>query len=271
MGGEGDRADVAGEGARRPRRRSLSRRGPQSRPRCSPAQPENDAADRGGRDYLRRVRLLRAGLPEPQPDDDAAPANRPAARDGAPARGLAAAADVAGGVRVRLARHLRRRRLVRPRLPTRDRHRPSGQGTAAQGTYRARRASGPRRGQALGRGRGRLARRPAPGRPPGAADEARPRAARARPRQAAVDPARRRRRRLRPLLHQPHLRRLAGRGHGRGFAPRRPTGLDPARCGRQLLRLAVELQRASARRTATRRTRWSSASGSGAGRGRCRS
>ena len=36
-------------------------------------------------DDLRRVRLLRAGLPEPRPDDDAAPADRPAARDGAPA------------------------------------------------------------------------------------------------------------------------------------------------------------------------------------------
>ena len=43
-------------------------------------------------DHLRRVRLLRAGLPEPRPDDDAAPADRPAPRDGAPAGGLAGAA-----------------------------------------------------------------------------------------------------------------------------------------------------------------------------------
>ena len=61
------------------------RRRPQPRPRRPPAQPENDAGDRGVGDDLRRVRLLRAGLPEPQPDDDAAPADRPAARDGAPA------------------------------------------------------------------------------------------------------------------------------------------------------------------------------------------
>ena len=85
VGGEGDRADVAGEAARRPRRRARARRRPQPRPRRPPAQPEDDAADRGVGDDLRRVRLLRAGLPEPQPDDDAAPADRPAAGDGAPA------------------------------------------------------------------------------------------------------------------------------------------------------------------------------------------
>ena len=38
-------------------------------------------------DDLRRVRVLRAGLPEPEPDDDAAPADRPAPRDGPPAAG----------------------------------------------------------------------------------------------------------------------------------------------------------------------------------------
>ena len=41
-------------------------RGPQPRPRRAPAQPEVDAADRGGRRHLRRVRLLRAGLPQPR-------------------------------------------------------------------------------------------------------------------------------------------------------------------------------------------------------------
>ena len=42
---------------------------------------------------LRRVRLLRAGLPQPQPDHDAAPADRAAAGDGAPAGGLPGAAQ----------------------------------------------------------------------------------------------------------------------------------------------------------------------------------
>ena len=47
-------------------------------------------------DDLRRVRLLRAGLPEPRPDHDAAPADRPAPRDGAPAARLAGARGAAG-------------------------------------------------------------------------------------------------------------------------------------------------------------------------------
>ena len=68
------------DGVPRPGRRA------EPRPRRPPAQPEDDAADRGVGDGLRRVRLLRAGLPEPQPDDDAAPADRAAARDGPPAR-----------------------------------------------------------------------------------------------------------------------------------------------------------------------------------------
>ena len=46
-----------------------------------PPQPENDPGDRGGGHHLRRVRLLRAGLPESRPDDDATPADRPAPRD----------------------------------------------------------------------------------------------------------------------------------------------------------------------------------------------
>ena len=43
-------------------------RAAEPRPRRPPAEPEDDAADRGGRDQLRRVRLLRAGLPQPPPD-----------------------------------------------------------------------------------------------------------------------------------------------------------------------------------------------------------
>ena len=91
VGRAGDRADVADQAARRPRRRARARRRPQPRRRRPPAQPEDDAGDRGVRDLLRGVRLLRAGLPEPQPDDDAAPADRPAPRDRPPARRLAAA------------------------------------------------------------------------------------------------------------------------------------------------------------------------------------
>ena len=41
-------------------------RRPQPRSRLPPREPEDDAADRGGRDDLRRVRVLRAGLPEPR-------------------------------------------------------------------------------------------------------------------------------------------------------------------------------------------------------------
>ena len=95
VGAEGDRADVADQAARRSRRRART-------PTCvlsrdaerPPARPQVDAADRGRRQRQRvhRVRLLRAGLPEPRPDDDAAPADRAAPRDGAPARGLAGAA-----------------------------------------------------------------------------------------------------------------------------------------------------------------------------------
>ena len=49
VGEEGDRADVAGEGARRPRRGARAGRRPQSRSRRPPAEPEDDPADRGDR------------------------------------------------------------------------------------------------------------------------------------------------------------------------------------------------------------------------------
>ena len=84
VGREGDRADAPGQAARRSRRRARARGGDQRRPRRPPAQPEDDAGDRGGGRHLRRVRVLRAGLPEPPPDHDAAPADRAAPRDGAP-------------------------------------------------------------------------------------------------------------------------------------------------------------------------------------------
>ncbi len=123
VGDKGDRADVAGEAAGRSRRGALARRRPQPRPDRAPARPEDDAADRGVGDDLRRVRLLRAGLPEPRPDDDAAPADRPAAGDRATAERLGAAGGAARGARLRGARHLRGRRQLPARLSGRDRHR----------------------------------------------------------------------------------------------------------------------------------------------------
>ncbi len=80
-------------------------------------------------------------------------------------------------------------------------------------------------------------------RPAGAADQARRRAAGRGAAEAAGDEPRRSRGRLRPLLHQPDLRRLAGRGAGRGLRPRRPADLDSRRRRRQLLRPALELER----------------------------
>ena len=74
-----------------------------ARPGRAPAQPQVRARDRGGRHAVHRVRLLRAGLPEPRPDDDPAPADRAAPRDGAPAARLAGAGGAARAVRVRRA------------------------------------------------------------------------------------------------------------------------------------------------------------------------
>ena len=68
--------------------------------------------------------------------------------------GLAAAAGAARGVRVRLARHLRRRRLLPARLPARDRHRASwSRSCAATATARAAECAGAAGGGALGGGR----------------------------------------------------------------------------------------------------------------------
>ena len=105
---------------------------PQPRSRLPPREPEDDAADRGGRDDLRRVRVLRAGLPEPEPDDHAAAADRPAPRDGPPARRLAAAGEADRGIRVRRPADLRRRRHLRDDLPARHRHRRARQGAACR-------------------------------------------------------------------------------------------------------------------------------------------
>ena len=71
-------------------------------------------------------------------------------------RGLAAARGAGAGVRVRRARHLRRRRLLPARLPARDRHRQAGQG-AARGAALAR---GPKRWRCAARRAGAGSRRP---------------------------------------------------------------------------------------------------------------
>ena len=85
-GAEGDRDDVAGQAAGRSRRRSsrpgvLLNRDPRAHLRNLKSAPQIEDVGQP----VHRVRLLRAGLPEPRPHDDAAPADRPAARDGPPA------------------------------------------------------------------------------------------------------------------------------------------------------------------------------------------
>ena len=118
---------VADQGAGRPRRRARPGGAAEPGPGRAPRQPEDDAADRGGRDQLRRVRLLRAGLPEPPPDPDPAPAHRRPPRDGAPGRGLAGAGGAARAVRIRGDRDLRRRRDLRVDLPAQHRHGRDGE------------------------------------------------------------------------------------------------------------------------------------------------
>ncbi len=176
-----------------------------------------------------------------------------------------------GGIRVRGDGDLRRRRLMPDRLPGRDRHRPLRQGAApARHSERAeRRALAKARRWSLAEGATRFGLRV--GRAGGAADQTRPGAPRRRLGQAAGDDPHRRGRRLRPLLHQPDLRRLAGGGPGRGLEPGRAAGLDSGRRRRQLLRAALELERLWLTRTGRRRTRWSSGCGRGAARARCRS
>ncbi len=68
-----------------PGRGPRSRRGPQPRPGRAPAQPQERARGGGERHQVHRVRLLRGGVPVAERDHDAAPADRAAPRDGAPA------------------------------------------------------------------------------------------------------------------------------------------------------------------------------------------
>ena len=231
---------------------------------------------------MHRVRLLRAGVPEPQPHDDAAPADRAAARDGPPAGGLAGAmrrcsrststtrsrpapptAPAAARARsaidtgklvkqLRAAEHAPRAERGRARARARARRTVE---RAARGGAAAR--APPRRGGE----RRRRARSPAPAAPTVGSEliPAWPRRLPAGPGAAVPARARRgRRRRVLPGLHQPHLRQSrAGssepslpRGDARA-SPRAP-GLPlwiPAGRRRALLRDAVELEGLSAAAT----------------------
>ena len=249
-------------------------RAAQPRPRRPPHEPAALPRDRGRgrRQPLHRVRVLRAGLPEPRPDDDAAPADRAAPRDGAPARGVAGAPGAGRGVRLRRARHLRGRRHLHARLPAGDRHRRAGQGSArAAGTPRApsawrcappgaRPPSSARRGRGCERARlaaraldeGRVAR--SRGRAVGS-DELVPRWPTAMPRAAPGASCRRPRARAPPpstcrrastgssaRARRARTALAPRRGAGRGLGARGAAGVDPARRRRPLLRGAVELQ-----------------------------
>ena len=225
---------------------------------------------------LRRVRLLRARLPQPGPDHDAPPADRAAARDGAPGRGLAGREGARAGVRVRRPRDLRGRRDLRARLPALDRHRQAGEGAAHAAHSRAARS---RRGagrEELAVGRAPLARRPARRAPRGARRRRLPAAAGA---AAPRDEPRGRRGRLLPLLHEPDHGRVEGGGPRPGPARRARrrlgagghAGLDPARRRRQLLRRAVVSSKGHREAHAWMARGRSRSSGAGATAARCRS
>ncbi len=163
VGRQGDGTDVACEGAGRPRWSARAGCPPEPRLGGSPAEPEDDSGDRGGGEHLRRVRLLRAGLPEPPPDHDAAAADRHPAGDGASAEGVSGPARPDRAVRVRRHPDLRRGRHLPDRLPAGYRHGGADQGLSGGGALR-RRSNGRRPGsRSTGRpSRGRLGRDYAP-------------------------------------------------------------------------------------------------------------
>ena len=154
VGSQGDRADVADQAARRPGRDPRPRDRAQPRPGRPPAHAEDRPRDRGSGDQVHRVRLLRADLPVAQRDHHAAPADRAAPRDGPPAgRARRCSQALLDAVRIRRDRDLRGRRVVRRRVPGRDRHRQARQAAARTRARRPRGARRARRRQAL-RGRG---------------------------------------------------------------------------------------------------------------------
>ena len=259
--------------------------GAQPRPRHPPARPQVDAGDRG----RSATQCVECGFCEPvcpsrNADDDAAPADRPAPRAGAPgADGSPVAAALMARIRARRDRHLRGRRLVRDRLPAGDRHRATlvkglraanrrAQRARSRGARRrrrlgARRVGGPRRAARAAAGRaatasprGSAARRPL-------RDAAGPSGSRV----DGADAAGRRPADCRPptargaaAVYLPAcVNRIFATPPGpsgaelpealvRGVGPRRRAAVDPARRRRTLLRDAVDLQGLRARRA----TRW---------------
>ena len=195
-------------------------------------------------DHLRRVRLLRAGLPEPRPDDDAAPADRRcAARWRASPRARRCSRRCSSEYEYDAIETCAADGTLRARLPGRDRHRQAGQGApraaarpsaaeraalgvakrwdaverAARGGLRA----GPRSRRAAGDAPSRgMTRRRA-----GASARARPEWAAAMPppapRELPPTTPRGRRRRLLARLHQPDLRPPARRRARPERCPRR--------------------------------------------------
>ena len=278
VGEDRDRDDVADQGARRSRRRPRPGIVLNRDPGCHLENLKTTPPIEEVGDDLRRVRVLRAGLPEPEPDDDSAPADRPAPRDGAPAGRLAAAREADRGVRVRRPADLRRRRHLRDDLPARDRHRRPRQGAARRRALGRRGAGGAAGGAALGPRRGRRPlgprrrrrgrrgdrrrrderdhrRRPPRGQQPSSSPEWEP--PMPPPAQVAMPPTvrdgaaavylpacvnrifgRDRRRRATPI---PPARPRSG-GARRGLAARRSAALDPDRGRRHLLRDAVGLE-----------------------------
>ena len=242
---------------------------------------------------LRRVRLLRAGLPEPRPDDDAAPADRAAARDGA-AAGRARRCSEALLARVRVRRRSRPAPPTAPaRSPARSASTPASWSRSFARARARRRArsggrwpppSAGRRSSGCARGPGwrragaarRAARTLTPAR---AASWCRvaERAAPAPP--AAGDRARGRRRRLFPGLHQPDLRQLAQDGARMRCRRRwsRSRRARACRSGSPTTSPGTAARRRGARRAtqtdahAGWPTRPSRRSGAGATRARCRS
>ena len=129
-------------------------------PRRPPAAHQAGADGRGGGRPLRRVRLLRAGVPVAGPHPDAAPADRAAPGHPRGGAGRRRRHGRAARARLRVPRrgHLRGRRDVRHRVPGRHQHRPADQDAPPREPVRARaERSGPRRRSTGAR------RRPSPG------------------------------------------------------------------------------------------------------------
>ena len=306
-GAEGDRADVAGQAARRPGRRARARRGPQPRPRRAPARPEDDARDRGGRRHLRRVRVLRAGLsraatsPPRRASGSSCGARWRASRPARRCSGRCSREYEYDGIETCAADGtcmlacpvgIDTGKLVKEFRAREHGARAERVGAAARAALGARRARRARPGCApvrrIARGRRRCARCAAATRarraallgaelvPAWPAGHAAAGAAEACP---TTEPARRRRR-LPPRLHQPHLRRLARARRGRRALPEALVAVSeraglplwiPADVAGHCCATPWALQGLPRRPRVDGEPRPSRACGAGARRARCRS